>query len=227
MFSWSPFTAKLIRRRASVHYRVTERVQQMRFLPYSRSPNTLLPVGQDLFHISLRTLQRFKVRFDALKLLLRKLVNPVAGSASGITSFQDLSQLCQSESDPKGPLHHKHSLHGAGGIDAVTGVRSRRSWENADPFIVSNRVWTQPSRLGQGPGTKSFRTAALHHKKYQPRNAFQSQGICLRFGFLAEDISELGGDHPNRNLGPFLRGETDCLQAALNFTTQPYSCKKL
>jgi hypothetical protein len=81
-------------------------------------------------------------------------------------------------------LHHKHSFQRARGIDAITRVRSRGSWENADPFIVSNRVWTHPRRLGQGPGTKSCGTVALHHKKYQPRNAFQSQGVCS-FSVLA------------------------------------------
>ena len=37
-----------------------------------------------------------------------------------------------------------------------------------DPFRVSNRVWTRPGRIGQGPGTNSFRTTAFHHKKYHP-----------------------------------------------------------
>src|SRR5258708_18436513 len=174
---------KLICWSARLHYRVAERVQQVRFLPRSRSLNPLFPIGQNLLHISFRTLQRLQVCFDSLELFLRKLVNAAAGSASSVTSLQDFSQLCQSESDPKRPLHHKHSLHGARRIDAVTGVRSRGSWENADPFIVSNRVWTQPRRLGQGPGTKSCGTAILHHKKYQPRNAFQSQGVCSLFGF--------------------------------------------
>jgi hypothetical protein len=86
---------------------------------------------------------------DALKLFLGELVNTATGSASGITSFQDFGQLCQSESDPKRPLHHKHPLHGARGIDAVTGVRSGCSWENADPFIMSNRIWTHTSQLGE------------------------------------------------------------------------------
>ncbi len=108
-----------------------------------------------------------------------KLVNPVARSATGITGFQDFSQLCQSESDPKRPLHNKYPLHSARGIDSITRLGSRGSGENADPFIVSNRVWTHPRRLGQVPGTKSFGTAVLHHEKYQPWNAFQSQAVFL------------------------------------------------
>ena len=149
----------------------------MRFLPWTRTLSALLPIGQYLFHISFCALQRFKVFFDTLQLFLGKLVNAAAGSAASVTSFQDFSQLCQSESDPKRPLHHKHSLQRARGIDAITRVCSRGSWENADLFIVSNRVWTHPRRLGQSTRTKSFGTAVLHHKKYQPRNAFQSQGV--------------------------------------------------
>jgi carbohydrate-selective porin OprB len=83
-----------------------------------------------------------------------------------------------------------------------------------------------PSRLGQGPGTKSFGTAALHHKKYQPQNAFQSQGVCSRSGFCLQTSPNTAGDHPSRNLGRFLQGEIDCLQAALNSTTRPCSCQK-
>jgi len=85
---------KLISWRGRLYYRVTERVQQVRFLSRSRSLNSLFPIGQNLFHISFRTLQRFKVFFDTLELFLRKLVNAAAGSASSITSFQDFRQLC-------------------------------------------------------------------------------------------------------------------------------------
>jgi len=82
----------------------------VRFLSRSRSVNSLFPIGQNLCYISLRTFQHLKVFFDSLELFLRKLVNAAAGSASSLTSLQDFSQLCQSESDPKRPLHHKHSL---------------------------------------------------------------------------------------------------------------------
>lgn len=108
-----------------------------------------------------------------------KLVNAVAGSAPSVTSFQDFRQLRQRKSDPKRPLHHKHSFHRARGIDTVTGLCSRGSWEDADPFIVPNRVWTHPRCLGEIAGTKSLGTAVLHDEKYQPWNAFQSQAILL------------------------------------------------
>jgi hypothetical protein len=47
---------------------------------------------------------------------------------------------------------------------------------------MSNRIWTHTSHLGERPGTKSFGTAALHHEKYEPWNAFQSQDV---FGKVA------------------------------------------
>src|SRR5713226_8287622 len=188
LFSWSLVPPKLIRWRTRLYYRVTERVQQVRFLPRPRSLNSPFPISQNLFHISFRMLQRLKVFFDTLELFLRKLVNAAAGSASSVTSFQDFGQLCQSEADPKRPLHYQHSLHGARGVEAVTRVCSRSSWENANPFIMSNRIWTHTSHLGERPGTQSFGTAALHHEKYEPSNAFQSQGICSR-SFLAR-VSE-------------------------------------
>src|ERR1700682_853055 len=147
MFSWSLFPSKLIRWSASVHYRVTERVQQMRFLPCSCPLNSLFPIRQYLFHISFRALQRFKVCFDTFELFLRKLVNAVAGSASCIANFQNLSQLCQSEADPKGLLHNKHSLQRTCGIKSISRFRARCPLENANPLVVSNRIWTHPGHL--------------------------------------------------------------------------------
>ena len=180
LFSWSLLPPKLICRNARLLHRITERVQQVRFLPRSRPLNSLFPLCQDLFHISFRALQRLNICFDTLELFLRKLVNPEAGSASCITSFQDLGQLCQSEPDPKRPLYYQHSLHGARRVDAVTRVCSRSSWENANLFIMSNRIWTQTSHFGERPGTKSFGTATLHHRQYQPLNTFQSQAVSFR-----------------------------------------------
>lgn len=114
---------------------------------------------------------------DALELTLGKVVNATAGHAASITGFQDFTQFCQCESDSKRPLHYQHSLQSARRIDSVTGLCSLRRLENTNPFIVSNRIWAQPCRLGQSAGAKSFGTAVLHHEKYQPWNAFQSQGL--------------------------------------------------
>jgi hypothetical protein len=66
--------------------------------------------------------------------------------------------------------HHQHSLHGAGGIEPVARLCPSGLRENADSFIVSDRVWIHTSRLGQVSGTKSFGTAVLQHAKYQPWN---------------------------------------------------------
>ena len=128
----------------------------MRFLPRTRTLNALFPIGQHFLEISFGALQGLNVCCDTLELFLGKLVHAAAGSASSITSFQDFGQLCQSESDPKRPLHHQHSLHRARGIDPVTRLCSRGSRENADPFIVSNRVWTHPRRLGQAPERRAL-----------------------------------------------------------------------
>ena len=133
--------------------------------------------AKTLLTISSGALQGLNVCCDTLKLFLSKLVNTTAGSASSITSFQDFSQLCQSKSDPKRPLHDKHSFHGARGIDPVARLCPRGPWENPDLFIVSNRVRTHTVALARTSGTKSFGTAVLHHVKYQPWNAFESQGI--------------------------------------------------
>jgi len=64
LFSWSLVPPKLISWRARLCYRVTERIQQVRFLPSSRSQDSLFPIGQNVFHISFRALQRLKVCFD-------------------------------------------------------------------------------------------------------------------------------------------------------------------
>src|ERR1700733_5428260 len=149
LFSWSLLPPKLICRNARLLHRITERVQQVRFLPRSRPLNSLFPLCQDLFHISFRPPQRLNICFDTLELFLCKLVNPAAGSASCITSFQDFSQLRQSESDPERPLHYQHSLPRARGVETVSRVCSRSSWENANLFIMSNRIWTHTSHLGE------------------------------------------------------------------------------
>jgi hypothetical protein len=148
-------------------------------LSRTRTLNAIFPIGQCLFHISLRTLQGFNVLFDSFELFLGKLVHAAARSASGIASFQDFSQLCKGESDPKRPLHNQHSLHRVRGVESVTRLSSRRPWKDADPFVVPNRVWTHSRRLRQGARPKSFGTAVLHHEQYQPLNAFQSQGIFV------------------------------------------------
>jgi hypothetical protein len=82
----------------------------VRFLSRTRTLNSLFPVAQNFLYVSSRALQCLKVCFDTLELFLGKLVNAAAGSATGITSRQDFSELCEGESDPKRPLHHKHSL---------------------------------------------------------------------------------------------------------------------
>jgi hypothetical protein len=149
----------------------------MRFLSGARPLNPLFPVAQNFLHVSSSAFQCLNVCLDTLELVLGKLEHSTAGSSAGITSFQNFSQLCQGESDPKRPLHDKHSLDRTRGINAVICLCSRGSRKNPDLFIVSNCVWTHPRRLGQRPGTKSFGTAALHHTQYQPLNAFQSQGV--------------------------------------------------
>src|SRR5579862_4622484 len=177
LFSWPLLPPKLICWSARLHGRVTERVQQVRLLSRTSIPSALVPFGQHFLKISLCALQGLYVRCDALKLFLGQLVNAATGSASSITSFQDFGQLCQSKSDPKRSLYHQHSLQGARGIEPVARLCPRGPRENADSFIVSDRVWTHTSRLGQVSGTKSFGTAVLHHAKYQPWNAFQSQDV--------------------------------------------------
>jgi hypothetical protein len=149
----------------------------VRFLSRSRILNALFPITQNFLHVSSSALQCLNVCFDTLELILGKLVHATAWSSPGIASFQDLSQFCQSESDPERPLHDKNSLQRGRGIDSVTSLCARDSWQNTDPFIMSNRVWTHARRLGQGSGTKSFGSATLHHTQYQPLNAFQSQVV--------------------------------------------------
>ncbi len=149
----------------------------MRFLSRTRTLNALFPVGQHFFHVSFSALQCLNVCFDTLELVLGKLVHATAWSTPGITSFQDFSQLSQSESDPECPLHDKNSLQRARRIDSVTRLCSRGSWQNADPFIVSNRVWTHRRCPGESPRIKGFGTSALHHSNYQAWNAFQSQDV--------------------------------------------------
>jgi hypothetical protein len=151
----------------------------VRFLTRSRFLNSLFPVAQNFLHVSSGALQCLNVCFDTLELVLGKLVHAPAWSTPGITSFQNFTQFSQSESDPKRPLHYEHSLHSNRGIEAVTRFCSRGLRKNTDPFIVSNRVWTHSRRLRQGARPKSSGTAALHHKEYQPWNAFQSQGIFM------------------------------------------------
>ena len=155
----------------------------MRFLSRTRTVNALFPVAQHFLQVSFSALQCLNVCLDTLELALGKSVHATAWSTPSITSFQNFSQLSQSESDPESPLDDKNSLQRARRLDSVTRLCSRGSWQNTDPFIMSNCVWTHTRRLGQGPGTKSCGTATLHHEKYEPWNAFQGQGICSRSVF--------------------------------------------
>jgi hypothetical protein len=172
----------------------------VRPLSRTRTLNTLFPIGQYIFHISLSTLQSLNVLFDTFELFLGKLVHAAARSASIVPSSQDFGQLSQRESDPKRSLHNQHSLYCARGIESVTRLCSRRPWEDPDPFIVSNCVWTHPRRLRQGAGPKSFGTAALHHEEYEPWNAFQNQGIFA--DQLEAENREFDSDEVGSILGP-------------------------
>jgi len=67
---------------------------------------------------------------------------------------------------------------------------------------MSNRIWAHSRRLGESAGTKSFGTAALHHEKYQPWNAFQSQAIF--WGSLLKSKSSVV-NRRYRNFATFVR----------------------
>jgi hypothetical protein len=172
----------------------------VRFLSRTRTLNAPFPIAQNFLHVSPSALQCLNICLDTLEFVLGKLVHATAWSTPSITSFQNFSQLSQSESDPERPLHDKNSLQCARRIDSVTRLCSRGSWQNTDPFIMSNRVWTHARRLGQVPGTKRFLNRYFAPQQYQPLNAFQSQAVSfrselhigrwLKAGRFFEDIQE-------------------------------------
>ena len=149
----------------------------MRFLTGPRPLDSLLPIGQHFLERPFDSLQGGDVICDPFHFFLGQLVNALTGSASGIPGLQYFREFCQREADAERSLNDQHSFQRAGWIDAVSGFRSRGSWKNTDSFIVSNGIWTYARRFGQGPGTKTVGTIALHHGKYQLWNAFQSQAV--------------------------------------------------
>jgi hypothetical protein len=86
---------------------------------------------------------------------LGKLVDPAARNATAIASFQDLSELCQSEFDAKRPLHNEHSFDSALGIHSVTGLGSQSFGQNPELLVIPNRVRTYSSGLCQRAGQKA------------------------------------------------------------------------
>lgn len=158
-----------------------EGVQQVRLCSGARSLHPILPVRQDLLEIPFRALQRLDVLSSSLELVLCKFVDPLAWSTPSVTGFQDLCQFCQRETDPKGSLHDKHSLDRVFGIQTVTRFSPRSSRKHSDLFVVPDRVWAYTSRFRESPGMESF-LDSRPHEKYQPSNAFQSQGICGQRG---------------------------------------------
>ncbi len=57
----------------------------MRFLPRFGSLNSLVPISQNLFHVSLRTLQRLKVFVDTLEMVRRSTAETPKVSSSDIS----------------------------------------------------------------------------------------------------------------------------------------------
>jgi len=151
-------------------------VQQVRFCSGARSLYSILPVGQDLLEIPFRALQRLDVPFDSLEFVFCKFVDPLAWSTPSITGFQDLGEFCQSETDPKGSLHDKHSLDRAFGIQTVTRFSPRSSRKHSDLFVVPDRIWAYTSRFRESSGMESF-FDCRPHEKYQPSNGFKSQAL--------------------------------------------------
>jgi hypothetical protein len=101
-------------------------------------------------------------------------------------------------------LHNEHSLQCTRGIKAIPRFRARCPWENANPLVVSDSIWTHTSRPGQISRTKSFRTAILHHEKYELWNAFQSQDVCDESeGFPMKSLcftTRVGAHHISRDV---------------------------
>jgi hypothetical protein len=87
---------------------------------------------------------------------------------------------------------------------------------------VSDRVWTHTRRLGQVSGTKRVGTAVLHHEKYEPWNAFQSQDVCSRSVLLAH-ISE----RDRSDFGRFSAGEIDSYQDSLPIRSSEHIAKSV
>jgi hypothetical protein len=152
----------------------------MRFLSFASMLNALFPIGQYLLHIPSRLLQRLNVRFDIPEFFLSKLVNATAWNSPTIANFQHLGQFSQREPNSKRPLHHHYSFRRALGVNAITRRCPPCSGQNSDLFIMPNRIWAHAGCLGESTGTERFRTVAIHHKEYQPLNAFQSQAVFFR-----------------------------------------------
>src|SRR6516225_10312413 len=96
----------------------------------------------------LRLLERSDVCRYFLELVLCKLKDPLARSATPITCFQNLRQFREGESNPQRVLNHPDSLNGACRIESVARSCPRCAWEDTHSLIVSKRIWTKPYCLG-------------------------------------------------------------------------------
>lgn len=103
---------------------------------------------------------------------MSKLVNMAARNPTGVARFEYFTELRQGEPDLKSPSDNEHPLQRIGRITSVTGLCSRSLWQNADPFIMSNRIWTYACCLSQSAGSERVGTVIFHNEEYEPWNAF-------------------------------------------------------
>src|SRR6266568_517225 len=113
----------------------------------------------------------------SFQLFVCYLVHPRAWNSPCVPSLQDIRQLGESEADTKCFLHNQHSFHRTFGIHSVAGLSSCSFRQDADSFIVSNRVRADSCCFCQRPGAKASACTRWHHEHYQLWNAFQSQAV--------------------------------------------------
>ena len=121
------------------------------------------PVRQHATQMLFQSYQRPNFNSKLAQFVARYLVNTTARRATGIARPQHLGQFRKTESNPKRPLNHQHPLHGALRIHPVTRRSPGRLGQDADPFVVSNRVGAYARCFGQCPGKKSSDLLMVRH----------------------------------------------------------------
>lgn len=120
-------------------------------LPSSGFPYSLFPNRQYFSNTSLHALECVDILSNSAQLLLCKFEDPLTRDAACVTCFEDLRQFRECKTDPKRPLNHKHSLNRGLRVEPVARRTPRRLGQDADLFVMSNRVRLTPTLFATVP----------------------------------------------------------------------------
>jgi hypothetical protein len=105
--------------------------------------------------------------------------DPLAWSTASIPRLENVSEFRECEADAECALHNANSLECSFCINPIARGRAPRFWQDANSFVVANRIRTDACHSRQFTSMKDS-IGGLHHEQYQPLNAFQCQAVSWR-----------------------------------------------